>query len=237
MTPPEDGPPLSIGYMSPAWPRDAYANGIITYIADMSEQLTRMGHRATILTGATPGGYTEEGIYDLSRAYAARGPARRALDLLGHRIAPKWADRRTSSRLVLGLLRRAIAERDLQIFEVEDSFGMAAWIKPAISIPVCVRLHGPWFLNGPAIGVAQDEEFRRRVALEGRGIAAATAITSTSRDVLEQTRSYYGLKLENAEVIHPPTSPVPPPTAGGWKDAIPGRSSSSAASIGTRAAT
>ncbi len=210
MTPREDGPPLSIGYMSPGWPLDAFANGIITYIADMAEQLTSLGHRATILAGTTAGGEPGEGVYDIQRAYAAQGLVRRTLDRLEYRIAPRWADRRRTSRIVLGLLRRAIAERDLQIFEVEDTFGMAAWIKPAISIPVCVRLHGPWFLNGPAIGVPEDDEFRRRVDTEGRAIAAATAITSTSRDVLERTRSYYGLKLEHAQVIHPPTAPIPP---------------------------
>src|SRR5262249_5703059 len=78
------------------------------------------------------------------------------------------------------------------------------------SIPICVRLHGPWFLNGTVQGIREDREFRRRVVEEGQAIAAADAVTASSGDVLERTRAYYGLALEDAEVIHPPTAPVPP---------------------------
>ena len=113
------------------------------------------------------------------------------------------------SRSMVGTLRRAIAERDIQLVEVEESFGMATWLQRALSIPVCVRLHGPWFLNGPAVGVPEDVAFRHRVSAEGRAIADAVALTSSSLDVLERTRAFYGLALEQAEVIHPPTTPVP----------------------------
>ena len=113
------------------------------------------------------------------------------------------------SRSMVGTLRRAIAERDIQLVEVEESFGMATWLQRALSIPVCVRLHGPWFLNGPAVGGAGDVGFRRRVSAEGRAIADAVALTSSSLDVLERTRAFYGLALEQAQVIHPPTTPVP----------------------------
>src|SRR5262249_32367299 len=34
--------------------------------------------------------------------------------------------------------------------------------------------------------------------------------TASSHDVLEQTRAYYGLALEDAEVVHPPIAPAPP---------------------------
>ena len=105
---------------------------------------------------------------------------------------------------------KAIADRDIQILEMEESFGWARWVHRAICIPFCVRLHGPWFLNGLAEGSPQNDAFHRRVADEGRAIAEADAVSSSSRDVLEQTRTYYGLALEEAEVIYPPTSRIPP---------------------------
>ena len=55
---------------------------------------------------------------------------------------------------------------------------------------------GGWFLTN----------FRRRVEMEGRAICDADLITAPSRDVLEQTRAFYGLALDAAEVI-----PVPAP--------------------------
>ena len=202
-------PPLSVGYLSPGWPLEAFANGIVSYIADMAEQLPKMGHRVTILAGTTAAGEQDAGVYDVRRVHSGRGLARQAAESLGYRIAPQWATTRMHSRNLLVTLRRAIAERGIQLFEMEETFGKILWVQPAVSIPVCVRLHGPWFLNGPALGVPEDDAFRRRVAAEGRAIAEAVALTSSSRDVLERTRSYYGLALEDAEVIHPPTSPIP----------------------------
>ena len=201
---------LSIGYMSPGWPLEAFANGIVSYIDDMADQLSKMRHRVTILTTRTAGSECGAGVYNVHQGYLKRNLARRVVDSLGYRIAPEWTIYRRHRRGLLGTLRRAIAERDIQIFEMEETFGESAWVQPAVPIPVCIRLHGPWFLNGPAVGAPQDDTFRRRVAAEGRAIARAVALTSSSRDVLEQTRSYYGLALKNAEVIHPPTSPIPP---------------------------
>ena len=93
---------------------------------------------------------------------------------------------------------------------MEETFGLAGWLQRAIPIPVCIRLHGPWFLNGAALGMAKDNGFRRRVAREGWAIRQASAVTAPSLDVLEQTRAYYSLALEEAVVIPNPTYPVAP---------------------------
>ena len=200
---------LSIGYLSPGWPLELYANGIVAYIADMAEQLAMMGLRVTILAHSTAAGKAEAGVYDVQQVESKRSTARYLIDSLGYRIAPRLTDERVFCRNLSSTLRRAIVERDIELFEMEETFGLSPFVQRAVSIPVCVRLHGPWFLNGPAEGVPQDGAFRRRVRAEGRSIAEAVALTSSSRDVLEQTRSYYGLGLKDAEVIHPPTSPVP----------------------------
>jgi glycosyltransferase involved in cell wall biosynthesis len=92
---------------------------------------------------------------------------------------------------------------------MEESFGWARWVRQAIPIPVCVRLHGPWFLNGAALGAPDDNAFRERVREEGRAIRGADAVTAPSRDVLEQVRNFYGIALPEAEVIPAPTWRVP----------------------------
>src|SRR5271157_824366 len=63
-------------------------------------------------------------------------------------------------------------------------------------IPFLEPGFGGWFLTN----------FRRRVEMEGRAIRDADLITAPSRDVLEQTRAFYGLALDVAKVI-----PVPAP--------------------------
>ena len=92
---------------------------------------------------------------------------------------------------------------------MEESFGWGQWVSKVTAIPVCVRLHGPWFLNGSVLGVPDDNKFRERVYEEGRAIRTAAAVTAPSRDVLEQVRGFYGLALPEAEVIPNPIWPVP----------------------------
>jgi glycosyltransferase involved in cell wall biosynthesis len=104
--------------------------------------------------------------------------------------------------------RRLVDDRGLQILEMEDAHGTAHGVRRRLSIPVVVRLHGPWFLNGPFHGSTDSPAFRERVEAEGRGIASADLITSPSFDVLERTRDYYGLELPGAVVFPPPTEMV-----------------------------
>jgi glycosyltransferase involved in cell wall biosynthesis len=203
---------MSIGYLSPGWPLDGFPNGVVSYIADMVEPLRQMGHRVTVVAAEVAGAGAEPdpSIYGLERGRSSRGLARRLGDWLGYRLAPGRTEGRALRRSVLAAVDRAIAERGIQLFEIEESFGHALWIKRRTSIPICVRLHGPWFLNGPVQGIREDRDFRHRVVEEGRAIAGVDAVTASSRDVLEQTRAYYGLALADAEVIHPPVAPVPP---------------------------
>jgi glycosyltransferase involved in cell wall biosynthesis len=203
-------PPLSIGYFSPGWPLDAFPNGIVSYIAEMVDQLPRMGHQFTIVASHVAGEDRDPSIYDLQQVRRARSLVQRLTDGLGYRVAPHWATTRAVRRTLCATVRRAIRERGIQLFEMEESFGWSSWVRQVISIPVCVRLHGPWFLNGQALGAPVDHAFQRRVYEEGRAIAEADVVTAPSQDVLDRTRAYYSLALPEAEVIPNPTPPVPP---------------------------
>jgi glycosyltransferase involved in cell wall biosynthesis len=204
-----DGPPLSIGLVSPGWPPDAYPNGIVTYVAVLAEGLRALGHRVTILTPTSaPGDWGDE-VHDLSRGGAKRG-LHRAADWLWYRIAPQAAIDRRAGRGLAVAIGRAVAERRIEVLEMEETFGSASRVRRAIRIPLSVRLHGPWFLIGAASGEGAGGASRRRIAREGRAIRLASSVTAPSRDVLERTRRHYGLALEQAEVIPNPTRPVEP---------------------------
>jgi glycosyltransferase involved in cell wall biosynthesis len=202
--------PLSIGYFTPAWPLDAFPNGVVAYVTDMADQLQKMGHRIAIVAGYTAGKTQDGRVYDIQLARGDRGLAQRVLDGITYRIASRWATNRIDRRVLITVIQRAITEQGIQIFEMEDSFGLAWKVRRATSIPLCVRLHGPWFLNGRAEGVSEDRAFRQRVLAERQAIACADAVSSSSRDVLDRTRAYYNLALHDAEVIYPPSSLVPP---------------------------
>jgi glycosyltransferase involved in cell wall biosynthesis len=176
----------------------------------MACQLRTLGHQVTIVAAAVTGAEPEASIYDMQHTRSSRNLTQRVMIKLAYRIAPHWTTAREIRASLLTAVRRAIRERTIQLFEMEESFGLASWLRQGTSIPVCVRLHGPWFLNGPALGALDDRAFRRRVYDEGRSIADADAVTSSSQDTLDRTRAFYGLALKEAQVIYPPTRPIAP---------------------------
>ncbi len=206
---PAANPPLSIGLMTPGWPAHAFPNGIVTYVATLLPPLRRMGHRVSLLAGQLAGAPGEPGIYDLSAYRSRRSLTERLADAVAWRMAPDSAQRRMRRRAFERCARRMASDERLHILEMEESFGAAAWVREAIPIPVCVRLHGPWFLNGPVRGARDDAAFRARVRAEGEAIAAADGVTAPTREVLERVRAHYGLALPHAEVIPYPVAPVP----------------------------
>jgi glycosyltransferase involved in cell wall biosynthesis len=175
----------------------------------MASTLRAMGHGVTIVAYRVTEPGADESVYAVDQGRAPRSVVRRVIDGLWYRTAPQSAFRHTAKRSLLATVRRASTERGIQVFEMEESLGWARWIRQETETPVCVRLHGPWFLNGPALGVPQDVEFHRRVRDEGRAIRAADAVTAPSRDALRQVCDFYGLTLPEAEVIPNPTWPVP----------------------------
>ena len=213
--------PLSIGLYSPGWPLSALRNGIVTSVTTLAQTFRAMGHHVTILAGQVAEGTAEETVYDLQEGTRSRSMARRVVDPLWYRIAPRSAFRSITRRSLLRMVRRARAERGLQVIEMEESFGWARWIVEETPIPVCVRLHGPWFLNGSVLGVPEDIEYHDRVREEGEAIRLAHAVSAPSRNVLEQVRAFYGLELPEAEVIPAPTLPVPASERWRWGDCEP----------------
>ena len=203
-------PSLSIGYYSPGWPVTAFANGIVTYTATLVPAVEAMGHRVTILAGRVPEETSNGSVYNVQQARPSRSLSRRAVEKLWYLISPQSAQQRLFPRRLSLTVERAVAERGIQIIEMEESFGWARCVSAVTSIPLCVRLHGPWLLTGRALGVSEDAAFHQRVRDEGLGIRAAAAVTAPSCDVLEQVRDFYGLALPEAEVIPNPTWPVAP---------------------------
>ena len=196
----------SVMYVSPGWPSETLANGIISYISAMADELRRNHHRVCILSHQLVGSVPDY-VYDLSLVDSARSLPRRLLrrlHLIGD-LTPRYR----LWRMLSATLPRLVAEHDPQILELEDSFGLASLARRKISIPIVVRLHGPWFLNGPLSVASFEFADRERVRDEGEAIRLADGITAPSHDVLAQVRAFYGLELTGAKVIPNPMPTVP----------------------------
>ena len=148
--------------------------------------------------------YQVEGVFDPQPPLKARAELDDVANGAGSPVSAQYP-----KRPLLTAVKRVISERGIQLFEMEEAFGWARWVRNVVSIPICVRLHGPWFLSNTEYGAPDNSEYRRRVAKEGRSIAEADAVTAPSQEILERTRAHYGLSLEEAEVIPPPVPPVP----------------------------
>ncbi|MDG3006778.1 glycosyltransferase family 4 protein [Paludisphaera mucosa] len=198
-------------FISPFWPAGAAGgNGIVTYVANLAPGLQRMGCRPLILAQWTAESPPDElAVWNLSEWAATGTRASRLWDRVLLRIAPDAARTRSRCRLIARAAAAAVARHGVQILEMEESFGWAADVRARLAIPVLVRLHGPWFLNGSANGARDDDAYRHRVDRELRGIREADAISAPSRSVLELTREYYKLPLEGAAVIPCPCPQVP----------------------------
>ena len=204
---------LSLAFYCPVWPPGA-ANGIVTYIGTIVAGLQAQGHVVSLISPSVTRGTTAEGIYSLDEYHTNRTLPDRLLDRLARFRGPDQVLARGACRAIAAATRRAVAERGVQLLEMEETFGWPLDVRPRIPIPLVVRLHGPWFLNGLANGCSIDASFHARIRKEGRALRAADGITAPSLDVLERTRSYYGLALEHAEVIPNPV-PAPPTLPGG----------------------
>jgi glycosyltransferase involved in cell wall biosynthesis len=182
-------------------------NGIVTYVGNLRPGLARLGVTSSVLT-------TTHVLGDADPAAIAVGGTRRPLI---RRAVFKLARRLGGPRafgLELGwdVAQGALAlgkERPLDLVELEETFGAAYYAQQSLRVPVVVRAHGPWFLNGTALGVPRDAQYRWRNREERRGFACADGVTSPSRDVLERVRSQHDLPLRDAAVIPNPVPVIP----------------------------
>jgi glycosyltransferase involved in cell wall biosynthesis len=194
--------PLHIALYAPAWPVEAYQNGIITYVHTLRAQMRALGHRVSVVTSIMPAGFQEGGVWPPA------GPG--WLDRVARvPVVRRWVPEETYRHA--GRIARAFAElhrRDpVDVIEMEETFGWFAAVQQAVPVPVLTKLHGPGFLT--VVGEdAATEATRRRCDAEGAALRAARFILSPARHTLASTLAHYGLAPTLAQVIRNP-SPVP----------------------------
>ncbi len=201
---------LSVGYFSPGWPREAYPNGIVSYVATMVEGLHAIGHRPYILCENLSPSKGDSTTQAEIVPFSTRSTSFtiRLFDAVSYRLRSDIAIANTLARGLSRAVNDLANTSNLNLLEMEESFGWAEFVRRKLSIPVLIRLHGPHFLNGAVSGAVEDRVFTHRVELERQAIANAFAISAPSLNVLEQTRHYYNLPLEKAVVVPCPVAQV-----------------------------
>lgn len=200
--------PRTIALLSPGWPPESMANGIVSYTATMAPALEALGVRVHVLTSRLMVDHANGSV----RVFRPQTGGLRGKFL--YRLDPHGFPQKALAKALLEEVRRLHGAQGLQLLELEESYGWARFLGKS-PVPKIVRLHGPWFLNGIANGVAQNQDFHERDGWEIDGMVAADAITAPSRDVLRQALArirQFGFDPPTlAEVIPNPVEPVAPP--------------------------
>lgn len=192
---------LTIGFFSPGWPLSNYPNGIVSYIENIISGFDKDSVETLVLANSVGNDCINNKVIELAK-YQSTQFSDRLVDAVLYRTSTMDALRQSIGRKIV----RAVKASDLpiDILEMEESFGACGLVANKLAIPVAVRLHGPWFLMGDALGVKKDRLYKRRVQLEGQSLLQCAAITSPCKALLDQVREYYRMDLPNAKVIPNP---------------------------------
>lgn len=183
---------MHIGLCSPLWPPTGAANGIVSYIAAIRGHFLAQGHRVSVIS--------RDRLYDAdgSERAIAPLPLPRFAELRDRvaRRADRWrGDLPAIGRTVTHQIATARRMADIDILEMEESFGWSAAVQARVGIPVVTRLHGPHFLKPPEKhSIGQGLRDRQRAAAEGRAIRSARALTVPTHAMMTAIRARYRLE-------------------------------------------
>lgn len=202
---------LKIVYISPGWPLQKYANGIVTYIDTLNFALQEKA-KVSIVALAAGSVATDRNTYlaENRRKNLLERIIYKVLHSLPKSVAASLSykfSRYLSGKKINFALSQISEAPD--IIEVEESFGLPITLKSVATAKIITRIHGPWFIHGPIMNHSTGKNYETRVEAEGQGIAISDGITAPCYDVLDKVRKHYGLSLENAVVIPNAVHPVP----------------------------
>lgn len=190
---------MHIGYFSPGWPLEGQSNGIVTYVHEMVRGMRARGHTVTIFSPSSSD--------DVVTTRASSDP--RALSRRVGGMADHWlGTANVYASDVIEAVRSFHHKQPIDVFEIEESFGIAEKLRLALPFPVVTRLHGPHFL-GEVEKVSGHKALRHRMRIgqEGTAIRNARAVTAMSRLLLEETFRYYGVRgVASRVILNPQTT-------------------------------
>jgi glycosyltransferase involved in cell wall biosynthesis len=203
---------LRVGFFSPGWPLSSCPNGIVAYIQNIVMGLENLAH-PIVLTDHFYGHVFNEEVVDITNFEYKRTVPQKVIDkILGKLESPYIHKLRYKNFIThdAGRLCRAIeqSEVNLDILEIEESYGVASALIKSNSVPIVTRLHGPHFTMGSIMKYEDCWDYKLRIFYEGEIIKNSHGITSPSLDVLERVRNYYDIELPHARVIPNPINPV-----------------------------
>jgi glycosyltransferase involved in cell wall biosynthesis len=192
---------MKVGLFVPAWPPGGMANGIVTYASYLVPALRSLGHEVYVLTFKLSGSPERDQWAINLKGYA---PRTRVWDRVMYRLSPANANFKVKCDTISAAIQNLVETVELDILEMEESFGLSFAVSRLNLLPVVVRLHGPWFVNGignPEFGTSINLGREER---EARSIKSAQMVTAPSADIIEIVKEHYQLRSLNSAVVPNP---------------------------------
>lgn len=202
--------PRRMCFVSPSWPPSDHGNGIVSYVGEMQSSIAALGHKAYVASSHTKANADKSEVDSAFQIRPWRPKFCRIANAVGRRLTNRNL---LFNSHIIGLrqtIEQLYQSHKIELLEIEESFGNAISLNRCLPIPTIVRLHGPWFLNGAAEGVVDDDNYRMRIEQEGLAIKSAAGISAPCKSVLDKVRCHYGLELADARVIANPIRAAAP---------------------------
>jgi glycosyltransferase involved in cell wall biosynthesis len=186
---------MRIGYYIPGWPPGNVPNGIVTTLGHLGSQLRAIGHEVYYVTPYSDGPVQDPWVtvLDLSNT---------VVDKLRFKWNLETALFRKVSNGIAEVVEKLVQNKDLEIFQMEETQGWARTVIRRVRIPVVVKLDGPWFIHG----AFDNGRHGHRIEREGEAIRQAAGVTAPSKNVLNLSKTFYGQLNSPTEVI---PNPIP----------------------------
>ncbi len=192
---------MKIAIYVSSWPPGRVASGIVTYTSQLVTSLRAFGHEVYILTpdAGEKDPYTvdlEEIQFSLLSRIKQRIQAKTG-------YVPHGGVKRAAQ--IAAAIRQLHDDKGIEVFEIEESFGMGVQAAQMNIVPVSLRLHGPFFLTGFFKDALSVLPFNKgRGEQEGLAIKTAHYVTANCNDTLNAVKKHYDVALDDSIIIPTP---------------------------------
>jgi glycosyltransferase involved in cell wall biosynthesis len=193
---------MKIALYSPTWPPGNSPNGIVTYCEVMVRALRELGHEVYVVCKQLNSDDNSPYVIQVDGKF---NYFQQKFFNLWESVVPGYyiykVARLALKRTLFDLHRR----EHLDVIELEESFAWCGDIAKSLPIPVIVRLHGPYFLNGligKTQGLSKDDIYKLKI--EDIALNCINYITSPSQNTYDLTKDKYNIHPRKSQVIHNP---------------------------------
>jgi glycosyltransferase involved in cell wall biosynthesis len=195
---------MNIVIFSPSWPKNADANGIVTYCDNMVSALRKNGHHVVVLA-ANRGAVVSATDSDCVCIDGYKSALLdKLISKLGDFFSPGFEQYYLGAKAILWGIREIEKTGKIDVLEMEESFGWHYFLQKRVSFPVAMRLHGPHYINGSMGNAALTPRDCQRLQREARAFRAARYVNAPCRWVLDEPQKKYDVKWPVQDVFFNP---------------------------------